>query len=80
MSGPTHCPLIHFQGSKAAHCRRPASGTVEATDKKLYWGLKYIVRGDVVLPDGIDPTLDALSETLDLPILPYLEDQPKPLE
>ena len=49
-------------------------------DEKLYWGLKYIVRGDLLLNDGSEITLDALGETLNFPPLPYLEDQPQPID
>ena len=42
----------------------------------LNWGLKYIVRGDLVLDDGQEIRLDDLADDLNLPRLPYLEDMP----
>jgi hypothetical protein len=40
----------------------------------LSWGLKYYVRGDLVLSDGREMTLDALCKQLGFKPLPYLED------
>jgi len=46
----------------------------------LSWGLKYYVRGDVLLEDGSEVTLDDLCDRFDMPHLPYLEDMPPELE
>lgn len=40
----------------------------------LSWGLKYIVRGDVMLDTGEVVTLDELTDQANLPRLSYLED------
>jgi hypothetical protein len=45
----------------------------------LSWGLRYLVRGDLVLDDGSELGLDALCDELGLPHLPYLEDMPPEL-
>ena len=52
----------------------------EKRDPPLQWGLKYIVRGDVVLDDGTEVELDQLARELDMKPLPFLEDVPQPLE
>ena len=49
-------------------------------DEKLFWGLKYFVRGDLILDDGSEITLDDFAEKVGLPPLPYLEEQPTPIE
>ncbi len=49
-------------------------------DGPLRWGLRFIVRGDVMLPDGSFVTLDELCDQAGLPHLPYLEDPPEPLD
>ncbi len=49
-------------------------------DPPLAWGLKYYCRGDLLLPDGSELTLDALCDELKLPHLPYLEAQPSYIE
>jgi hypothetical protein len=46
----------------------------------LCWGLKYIVRGDIVLADGAELTLNKLCEVLDLPFLPYIDELPDEIE
>ncbi len=48
-------------------------------DGPLRWGLRFIVRGDVMLPDGSFVALDALCDEAGLPHLPYLEDPPETL-
>jgi hypothetical protein len=52
----------------------------EKREPPLSWGLKYYLRGDLVLEDGSEVTLDALCARLGLPPLPYLEDMPPELE
>ena len=51
----------------------------QVEDGPLRWGLRFIVRGDVLLDDGSYVTLDELYEQQGLPLLPYLEDAPPPL-
>lgn len=46
----------------------------------LSWGLKYLVRGDIILDDGSEITLDALSDKLGFPRLPYVEELPEELD
>jgi hypothetical protein len=48
--------------------RRP-----EERDSYLSWGLRYIVRGDVVADNGDDITLDQITDELGIPHLPHLE-------
>ncbi len=45
-------------------------------DPPLSWGLKYIVRGDIMLDGGTVVTLDELSDDLGMERLPYLDDMP----
>jgi len=45
-------------------------------DGPLSWGLQYIVRGDVVLDDGSELTLDSIWSDLGRPAPPLLLDQP----
>ncbi|MBF0180087.1 MAG: hypothetical protein HQM03_08690 [Magnetococcales bacterium] len=52
----------------------------ELREPPLQWGLKYIVRGDVMLADGSEITLDEMCDELGLPQLPYLEEMPPLLE
>ncbi len=52
----------------------------QVEDGPLRWGLRFIVRGDVMLPDGSFVTLDELCDDAGLPHLPYLEDPPEPLD
>lgn len=40
------------------------------------WGLRYIVRGDVILDDGDALTLDKVTDQMAVPRLSYLEDIP----
>ena len=49
-------------------------------DSPLGWGLRYIVRGDVLLEGGRVITLDELSDLHGLPRLPLLEEMPDELE
>ncbi|WP_045118689.1 hypothetical protein [Haliangium ochraceum] len=42
----------------------------EECDPPLSWGLKYIVRGDLVRPDGSEVTLDRLCDEAGIPRLP----------
>jgi len=48
----------------------------EARHSPLSWGLRFIVRGDIWLPDGTFTTLDKLAERVGLAPLPLLEDSP----
>jgi hypothetical protein len=52
----------------------------EKREAPLSWGLKYYLRGDLVLEDGSEVTLDELCARLELPPLPYLEDMPPEIE
>jgi transcriptional regulator with XRE-family HTH domain len=45
----------------------------ERRDPPLSWGLKYWVRGDVLLNDGVEVTLNELCDELGLPRLPSVE-------
>lgn len=59
-------------------CQHPelrAAGQPFGSDL-LYWGLKYFVRGDLLLEDGSEITLDQLCDLHQLPRLPYLEEAP----
>ena len=49
-------------------------------DSPLGWGLRYIVRGDVLLDGGRVITLDELSDLHGLPRLPLLKEMPYELE
>lgn len=51
----------------------------ELREGVLSWGLRYYVRGDLVLNDGTVLTLDQLCDELRLPHLPLLEDMPDEL-
>lgn len=42
----------------------------------MQWGLKYIVRGDVVLPDGSEITIDSITDRLAYSRYPYLDEMP----
>lgn len=46
----------------------------------LSWGLRYIVRGDVVLNDGTIVTLDEITDRAGVPRMPYLDEMPPELE
>ncbi len=46
----------------------------------LQWGLRYIVRGDVMQPDGAVVTLDEIADQFGLPRLAFLEEVPPPLD
>jgi hypothetical protein len=46
----------------------------EKRDPPLSWGLRYIVRGDILMEDGTVVTIDELCDQLNLPRLPYIED------
>ncbi|MBF0294092.1 MAG: TIR domain-containing protein [Magnetococcales bacterium] len=48
----------------------------EQREAPLQWGLKYIVRGDVMLNDGSEITLDEICDEHGLERLPYLEEMP----
>lgn len=52
----------------------------EKRDPPLSWGLKYIVRGDVVLETGRVVSLDELCADNGLPCLPYVQDLPPELD
>jgi len=52
----------------------------EKREPPLSWGLKYLVRGDLVLEGGEVVTLDELAREVGLEPLPYLEDMPQELE
>jgi hypothetical protein len=45
----------------------------EKRDPPVSWGLKYYVRGDVILLDRTEITLDTLCDETGVPRLPYLE-------
>lgn len=49
-------------------------------DSPLGWGLRYIVRGDILLAGGRVITLDELSDLHGLPRLPLLEEMPDELD
>lgn len=49
-------------------------------DSALFYGLKYYVRGDLVLPDNSEQTLDFYCDKLNVPRLPLLEFMPPELE
>ena len=51
----------------------------EKCEGELSWGLQFIARGDLLMPDGSFQTLDDLCDRLGLPHLPYLEDLPPEL-
>jgi hypothetical protein len=46
----------------------------------LSWALQYWVRGDLLLENGSETTLDTLCDEVGLPRLPYLEDMPDELQ
>lgn len=48
----------------------------ERRDPPVSWGLRYIVRGDVILDDGDVLTLDEVTDRMAVPRLSYLEDIP----
>ncbi len=50
----------------------------EHYDPPLRWGLRFIVRGDVMLEDGSVATLDELAREAGVEPPPYLEDVPEP--
>jgi hypothetical protein len=52
----------------------------EKREPPLSWGLRFIVRGDVLFDDGSVVTLDELCDEAGVPRLPYLEDLPDELE
>jgi hypothetical protein len=70
-----HLALRGTRGDQSRLCALAASP--EQRDGVLGWGLKYIVRGDVILSDGSELTLDELTSELGLKQLPYLEDYPE---
>ncbi|MCW3097049.1 MAG: putative signal transduction protein with Nacht domain [Chthonomonadaceae bacterium] len=47
---------------------------------ELSWALQYLIRGDVLLPDGTEVTLDELCRETDIPLYPLLEEMPPELE
>jgi len=52
----------------------------EQREPPLSWGLRYIVRGDVLLDDGSVVTLDELADEQGMEHLPYLEEMPPELD
>ena len=48
----------------------------EQCEPPLAWGLRAIVRGDLLLDDGTVLTLDELADEVGLPRLPYLDEMP----
>lgn len=52
----------------------------EDCDAPLSWGMKYIVRGDLVLADGTEVTLDTLYDQAGVKPLPLLEPMPAELD
>ena len=49
-------------------------------DAPLSWGMKYIVRGDLVLEDGSEVTLDQLYEEAGVARLPLIEPMPAEID
>lgn len=49
----------------------------ERREGSLAWGLKYIVRGDVILDENSEITLDALADEVGVPRLPLLDAAPR---
>ena len=49
-----------------------------ANDPQLALGLRFIVRGDIMLPDGQFKTLDEIADEHELQRLPFLEEVPEP--
>ena len=56
-----------------------AAEAPEKLEPELATGLRYIVRGDILLDDGSEVTLDQLAEDAGVPPLPYLEEIPEDL-
>jgi hypothetical protein len=52
----------------------------ERAQAPLSWGLQYIVRGDVLMEDGTEVKLDDLTDELNLPALPLLDELSPELE
>nr|WP_275939318.1 NACHT domain-containing protein [Polyangium spumosum] len=52
----------------------------ERREKPIAWGLRYYVRGDLVLDDGTEVRLDELCDEAGLARLPWLVDMPDELE
>jgi calcineurin-like phosphoesterase family protein len=48
----------------------------EKREAPLSWGLQYIVRGDVLMADGSEVTLDELCDEAGVPRYPLLEEMP----
>ena len=53
---------------------RALSQHPEERDSYLGWGLRYIVRGDVVVDDGENITLDKIADDLGIPRLTHLDE------
>ncbi|MDC3959045.1 NACHT domain-containing protein [Polyangium jinanense] len=52
----------------------------ESREKPLSWGLRYYVRGDLVLDDGTEVELDELCDEAGIARLPWLVDMPDELD
>jgi hypothetical protein len=52
----------------------------EKREAPLSWGLQYIVRGDVLMGDGSEVTLDELCDEAGVPRYPLLEEMPAEIE
>ncbi len=52
----------------------------EKREPPLQWGLRFIVRGDVMDDDGSVVTLDELCDELGLERLPYVEEMPEEID
>jgi hypothetical protein len=50
----------------------------ERKEGPLSWGLRYLARGDVILNDGSEATLDDLAAEAGMPPIPLLEAMPPP--
>ena len=52
----------------------------EKRQGELSWALQYLVRGDVLLSDGTEVTLDELCVEAGIPLYPLLEEMPPEFE
>jgi hypothetical protein len=52
----------------------------EKRQDELSWALQYLVRGDVLLPNGTEVTFDELCVEAGIPLYPLLEEMPPELE
>lgn len=72
----------HLAGRSTSQDLTQLEGLVRHPEQRqgpLSWGLRYLARGDVVLPDSSVVTLDELAAEAGCPPLPFLENvQPAP--